>query len=104
MDKGNLSRRGFIARSIAGLTVGMGIPVWYAKEMVADAQEKKAAAPGPNDRIVMGTIGTGTDRFRTANGMPSPSARGERGVDDMRAAMGQTGVQMIAVCDVDSVN
>jgi predicted dehydrogenase len=101
MNQGNLSRRGFLARSVTGL-VGMGLPLWYAKEMVADAQEKKAATQSPNDRIVMGAIGTGTNRFRNNNLMPT--GRGERGIDDMRAAMGQRGVQMIAVADVDAVN
>ncbi len=101
MNRGNLSRRGFLTRSLTAMTVGAGLPLWYAKEAVVDAQEKKGAEPGPNDRIVMGSIGTGTDRFRTRNGAPS---RGERGIDDMRAAIGQRGVQMIAVADVDAVN
>ena len=102
MQKGNLSRRGFLARSTASLSVGAGLPLWYAKELFADTQAQKPARPGPNDRIVMGTIGTGTNRLRSPTGQPT--GRGERGIDDMRAAINQPGVQMIAVADVDSVN
>ncbi len=102
MNQGNLSRRGFMARSLTAMSVGAGMPLWYAKEMIADAQEQKQNQPAPNDRIVVGSIGTGTNRFRSPNGMPT--GRGERGIDDMRAAMGQRGVQVVAVADVDSVN
>jgi len=86
---------------MTGLTVGMGLPVWYANEMIVDAQEKKAKTPGPNDRIVMGAIGTGTNRLRITG---NQTLHGERGIDDLRAAMAQPGVQMIAVADVDAVN
>jgi predicted dehydrogenase len=101
MHTGNLSRRGFLARSLAGLTVGAGLPLWYAKEMVAAADEKKDRAPAANDRIVMGAIGTGTNRLRATG---TGALHGERGVQIMRDAIGQSGVQMVAVCDVDAVN
>ena len=45
--------------------VASGLPLWFAKEAVIDAQEKDSktgARVGPNDRIVMGAIGTGTNR------------------------------------------
>ncbi len=65
MNPGNYSRRGFLARSMTALTVGAGLPVWYANEVLVDAQEQKAKTPlSPNDRIVMGAIGTGTNRLR----------------------------------------
>src|SRR5262249_54751099 len=99
MNKGNLSRRGFLARSLAGL-VSAGLPVWYAQEVLVDAQEKdKQKTNGPNDRIIMGAIGTGTNRTRRPNA--DTPLRGERGYHIMQDAMGRPGVQFIAVCDVD---
>ncbi len=103
MNKGNLSRRGFLAQSLGGL-VAAGLPIWYAKELVADAQEKEAKGPktvGANDRIVMAAIGTGTNRTRRTG---NQQLHGERGVAIMNDAMGQQGVQMVAVCDVDRPN
>lgn len=102
MEKGNLSRRGFLARSLAGLTVGAGLPMWYAQEMIADAQEKEQKKTvSPNDRIVMAAIGTGTNYTRRG---ANQQIHGERGVHIMQDAMRQRGVQMAAVCDVDRTN
>lgn len=101
MERGNLSRRGFIANTLGGL-VAAGLPVWFANEIVTDAQEAKTGPRvGPNDRIVMGAIGTGTNRTRRAANAP---IRGERGVHIMQAAMAENGVQMVSVCDVDRPN
>jgi predicted dehydrogenase len=101
MDRGNLSRRGFMTRSLGGLCA-TGLPLWYAQEIVAaQEQAQPARRIGPNDRIVMAAIGTGTNRTHTANLQPT---RGERGFAIMRDAMGQQNVQMIAVCDVDRPN
>jgi predicted dehydrogenase len=96
-----MSRRGFITRTLGGLTAA-GLPIWCAKELVVDAQEKdaKSAKVGPSDRILMGAIGTGTSRTTRPN-MP---VRGERGIHIMQAAMSENGVQMMAVCDVDRPN
>ncbi len=101
-QQGNLSRRGFLARSAAALALA-GLPAWYSQEIIADAQEKdtKQRVIGPNDRIVMAAIGTGTNRTRRRGNEP---LRGERGVHIMQDAMGQNGVQMVAVCDVDRPN
>jgi predicted dehydrogenase len=90
-----------LAKSLGGLAAA-GLPVWFAREIVADEQEKqgKKTPNGPNDRIVMGAIGTGTNRTRRGN---RPLA-GERGVHIMQNAMNETGAQMIAVCDVDRPN
>ena len=103
MKRGNMSRRGFMANMIGGLTAA-GLPIWFAEELVIDAQEKKAKTeprPGPNGRIVMGAIGTGTNRTRRAQNTP---LRGERGVHIIQNAMRENGVQMVAVCDVDRPN
>jgi predicted dehydrogenase len=102
MERGNLSRRGFLANTLGGLTAA-GLPIWFARESLVDAQEKdtKKGQPGPNDRIVMGAIGTGTNRTRRA---PNAAIHGERGIHCMSAAMQENGVQMTAVCDVDRPN
>ena len=99
MERGNLSRRGFLANSLGALTAA-GLPIWFANELVVDAQEKtgRIAQPGANDRIVMGAIGTGTNRTRRGANQP---IRGERGIAIMNNAMAENGVQMAAVCDVD---
>ena len=112
MNQGNFSRRGFLAQSLAGLTAA-GLPLWFAEEIVVDAQEKDAKAQkgrGANDRIVMAAIGTGTNRIRRGNG----PLHGERGVAIMNDAMGsadanrrapwQNNIQFVAVCDVDRPN
>ncbi|MBI2806365.1 MAG: Gfo/Idh/MocA family oxidoreductase [Planctomycetes bacterium] len=100
MNRGNLSRRGFLAKSVAG-AVAVGLPVWFAKDLVIDAQETKTGRqPAANDRIVMGAIGTGTNRLRRGN----RALHGERGVHIMQNAMAEPGVQFIAVCDVDRPN
>jgi len=100
MSYGNFSRRGFLARSMAGLTLGAGLPAWFATELVAEQEAEKAKKGRPiaaNDRIAFGAIGTGTNFHRRGN----RPLRGERGIDIMRDAMGQPGVEVIAVCDVD---
>ena len=75
MNRRNLSRRGFVAKSVGGLAAA-GLPIWFAKEITIDAQEKKTSAqPAANDRIVMGAIGTGTNRLRRGN----RALHGERG-------------------------
>src|SRR3954470_9473073 len=87
MNAENLSRRGFLERSFAFLTVGAGLPAWYAREVLAQEQEKADAARkpvGPNDQIVMGAIGLGG-----------------QGTGIMKAAMKQKGVKFVAVCDLD---
>ncbi len=88
MNRGNLSRRGFLARSMAGLTLGAGLPAWFAREALAAEEEKAARAKkpvSPNNEIVMGAIGTGG-----------------QGTGIMNAARSKKGVRFVAVCDVDA--
>jgi predicted dehydrogenase len=90
MQPGNLSRRGFLRRSLAGL-VAAGLPAWYAREILADDQERavKARRPAsPSDTIVMGAIGIG-----------SPQSRGR---DIYNHARSHKGVRYVAACDVDA--
>ena len=89
LARGTLSRRGFLDRSLAALAVS-GIPLWYARGVVAEeeereAQEQKTKKAGPNDQIVMAAIGVGG-----------------QGTSIMNAARKKAGVKFVAVCDIDA--
>src|SRR5947209_943033 len=102
MDKGNMSRRGFLARSLAGLTLGAGLPMWYAREILAEQQEAQGRqAAGGREPIVMGAIGVGTNYTRRGAG--GGAVHGERGIQIMQDAM-RRGARFVAVCDVDRHN
>src|SRR5262245_50744337 len=90
MHKGNLSRRGFMQRSLAALAAA-GLPAWFAREVHGADEEKRAAdkPAGANDKIVMGAIGIG-----------SPQSRGRAIAHDALNA-GKGNVLYVAVCDVD---
>ncbi|MBX9678060.1 MAG: Gfo/Idh/MocA family oxidoreductase [Gemmataceae bacterium] len=101
MQHGNLSRRGFLAKSLGGMTAA-GLPIWFANENLNYAQDNSGKARASNNDVLrMAAIGTGTNRTRRNANQP---LRGERGVHIMQAAMGQPGVRMTAVCDVDRPN
>ncbi len=87
-ERGTFSRRGFLDRSLATLTLS-GIPLWYAREVLAEeeqqnAQAEKAKKAGPNDQIVMAAIGVGG-----------------QGTSIMKWAKRKPGVKFVAVCDID---
>ncbi len=90
MQKGSLSRRGFIQRSLAGLAAA-GLPAWYAREVFAADEEKAARkkSDSPNERLALGAIGIG-----------SPQSRGLAIMND--ALNLKQGVEYFAVCDVDA--
>src|SRR5262249_20055507 len=67
MHRGNLSRRGFLRRSLAGLAAA-GVPGWYAREVLAAQEQQAAAAARPvaaNDKLTMGLIGVGSPASRS---------------------------------------
>ena len=55
-DKGNLSRRGFMQQSLTALTLGAGLPAWFARELFAD---DKKVSDSPSEKLLMGAIGFG---------------------------------------------
>jgi predicted dehydrogenase len=90
MNRGNLSRRGFLQASLTALGAA-GLPAWYARELIA-AEEANAGAKkvGANDKIVMGVIGMGSPQSRSMG-----VYRESKGVHE---------IEWAAVCDVDSVH
>jgi predicted dehydrogenase len=101
MEKGNLSRRGFLrqlvtAFMVSGTACGRRVfdfrpplyPEWYARELalVEAAKAERARRPIPaSERLPVGLVGTG--------------GRGTFLLDRLR---GRPGVQVVAVCDVDA--
>ena len=66
LERGTLSRRGFMNRSLATLTAA-GLPMWYAKDVFA-ADVKAAAANQAGDangKLNMGVIGVGPSPRRS---------------------------------------
>ena len=88
LERGNLSRRGFMGQSLAGLTA-MGLPLWYAREVHgAQVQTQVARAKKEGDKLNMGFIGIGSPQSRN---------RALYG-----AAKKFNTVNCMAVCDVDA--
>jgi predicted dehydrogenase len=81
-----MSRRGFLARSLGALAA-VGLPMWYAREIVAfdEEQASKVRRVGPNDKIRFGLVGCG--------GM---------GRADVGRFIGRPDCQLVALCDVDA--
>ena len=86
IERGTLSRRGFMQKSVAGLAA-TGLPLWYAKE-VHGAQAAPVKAAGPNDKLQVGWVGIG-----------SPASRAFQ-VYGTTKKFDQ--LQHVAVCDVDA--
>ena len=89
MVTGALSRRGFLSRSMAALTMGAGLPYWFAREVLAAEEDAVARARkkvGPNDRIALGAIGTGGQGYLVMT----------------EAVQKRANVQLVAACDVDA--
>jgi predicted dehydrogenase len=89
MDRGNLSRRGFLQRSLAALTAA-GLPTWYAQQILGaeeNAAKKKASA---NDTLAMGIVGVG-----------SPQSRSLQVVGESGPSVQSKQLTFVVGCDVD---
>lgn len=67
IERGTLSRRGFMQQSIAGLTAA-GLPLWFAREVhgaFGDDAKAVVKAVGPNEKLQMGVIGVGPNPRRS---------------------------------------
>jgi predicted dehydrogenase len=88
-ERGNLSRRGFMHRSLAALTAA-GLPLWYAQQVHAADEKAKAddKKPDANGMLNFGWVGIG-----------SPQSRG---LQVYGTAKPFQNVKHVAACDVDS--
>jgi predicted dehydrogenase len=89
------SRREFLSRSLAGLSLA-GLPAWYAREAEAAVQENVLGQPAKvdaNSQINVAVIGPGGAKggFRQGLGVTRGMAR-------------KPGVKVIAACDVDKTH
>jgi hypothetical protein len=64
VERGNLSRRGSLRRSLGALAAA-GLPAWYARRLLAAQDEGAARKTSVNDRLVMGIVGIGSPVSRS---------------------------------------
>jgi predicted dehydrogenase len=83
MERGNLSRRGFVQRSLAALAAA-GLPAWYASEVLQSRLRADEAPKRKGDEIAVGLVGCGGQG---------------RGI--LNWALRDKNVKVVAVCDVD---
>ncbi|MBX9628061.1 MAG: Gfo/Idh/MocA family oxidoreductase [Gemmataceae bacterium] len=88
-ERGNLSRRGFLRRSVATMTAA-GLPAWYADRLLADSKSAPEKV-GANGKINFGWVGIG-----------SPASRAFQLYGEARRPGNTERLQHVAVCDVDA--
>src|SRR5689334_19112052 len=92
-ERGNLSRRGFMNRSLAGLAAA-GLPAWFAERVHADQVRAAAEAAKPvaaNDKLQFGWVGIG-----------STGGRAMQVYSTIRDQKQFPNLAHLAVCDVDA--
>ena len=90
MQRGILSRRGFLQRTLAGLAA-TGLPAWYARDLMAAVEQQVAAASkavAANDKLTMGIIGVGSPQSRS--------------LQIYNKVKGFKQIQFTSLCDVDA--
>jgi len=91
-DSRQMTRRDFLARSAAGITVAT-LPAWFAEQSRAAAEEIGSQVPGgggKNDTIQIGVIGPGGSKGGY-----------KQGLHDTRSIAEKQSVKVVAACDVD---
>ncbi len=92
MEKGLLSRRGFLEHSLGALAAA-GLPAWYARQLVAAQQDGPPKATSASDRLVMGIVGIG-----------SPESRSLQVVGESRPCVQSGHLTFTLGCDVDAAH
>ncbi|MFL5339866.1 MAG: Gfo/Idh/MocA family oxidoreductase [Gemmataceae bacterium] len=95
MFRGTLSRRGFLQRSTLALAAA-GVPVWFAREVLAAEEDKKKES---DDTIKVGIIGIGSNG-RDSKGSHMQS-RARQLIGDVNR-LNRKNIRFTAVCDVDA--
>jgi predicted dehydrogenase len=90
MDRGNLSRRGFLQRSLAAMAAA-GLPTWYAQELLAAEEKAGAKKASANDCLSMGVVGIG-----------SPASRSLQVVGASAPSVTSKQLTYVVGCDVDA--
>jgi predicted dehydrogenase len=89
MDRGNLSRRGFLQRSLVAMTAA-GLPSWYAQQQLIAEEAAETKKASVNDTLTMGIVGVGSPQGRSLQvvGGSSPSVKAKQ-------------LTFVTGCDVD---